>query len=114
MSVFAEPRQRIVSYAAKWEEDSFEYHHTDVMCPALVSPEVGARISDTARKAWEALGCRGYARVDMRLSEDPTPYVVEVNCNPDLSPDAGFFRAARAAGYDYTAMAERILALALE
>ena len=108
-SAFADPYARIVSFAAKWETDSFEYHHTPVLCPAAVDADLGARIAIAARRAWAAIGCRGYARVDMRVSDEGRPYVVEVNCNPDLSPDAGFYRAARSAGYDYEGMVVRIL-----
>jgi len=112
-SAFPNPWERIVSFAAKWEEDSFDYNHTPVLCPAPVDPELGARIADTAQRAWAAMGCRGYARVDMRVDDEGTPYVVEVNCNPDLSPDAGFYRAARTAGYTYKDMVLRILEMAL-
>jgi D-alanine-D-alanine ligase len=112
-SAFQDPLERIVSYAAKWLEGSFPYEHTPVACPAQVTPTLGGCIADEARRAYQALGCRDYARVDIRLAEDGTPYVVEVNPNPDLSPEAGFFRAARAAGYTYTEMIGHILALAL-
>lgn len=111
-SAFADPYARIVSFAAKWEENSFEYHHTPVLCPAPVDADLGARIALAARRAWTAIGCRGYARVDMRVTDEGTPHVVEVNCNPDLSPDAGFYRAARAAGYDYEEMVVHILDIA--
>jgi len=111
-SAFTDPYARVVSFAAKWEVGSFEYHHTPVLCPAPVDPDLGARITDTAWRAWIAIGCRGYARVDMRVANG-VPYVLEVNPNPDLSPDAGFARAACAAGYDYTAMITHILSLAL-
>jgi len=108
-SAFADPYARIVSFAAKWETDSFEYHHTPVLCPAPVDAGLGGRIAIAARRAWAAIGCRGYARVDMRVSDEGRPYVVEVNCNPDLSPDAGFYRAARSVGYDYEGMVVHIL-----
>jgi len=111
-SAFTDPYARIVSFTAKWEVDSFEYHHTPVLCPALVDPDLGARITDTAWRAWTAIGCQGYARVDMRISDEGIPYVVEVNCNPDLSPDAGFYQAARAAGYGYEDMVVHILEIA--
>jgi D-alanine-D-alanine ligase len=111
-SAFTDPYARIVSFAAKWEENSFEYHHTPVCCPAQISAAMEACITDTARRAWWAIGCRGYARVDIRVSAAGIPYVVEVNCNPDLSPDAGFYRASRAAGYSYAAMVTRILEIA--
>jgi len=111
-AAFSDPYDRIVSFAAKWEEDSFEYVHTPVLCPAPVDEALGARLADVARRAWKAIGCRGYARVDMRVDTAGTPYVIEVNCNPDISPDAGFFRAVRTAGYSYRDMAVRILSLA--
>jgi D-alanine-D-alanine ligase len=112
-SAFQDPLECIVSYAAKWLEGSFHYGHTPVICPAHVAPTLGARIAEVARRAYQVLRCRDYARVDIRLAADGTPYVVEVNPNPDLSPDAGFFRAARAAGSTYTEMVGHILSLAL-
>jgi len=111
-SAFEDPYARIVSFAAKWEEDSFEYHHTPVLCPASVGPGLAQHVIHVAHRAWEVIGCQGYARVDMRLGEDNVPYVVEVNCNPDLSPEAGFHRAARVAGYRYDDMVANIVDIA--
>ena len=109
LAAFSNPSERIVSFAAKWESESFAYRHTPVICPASTDAVLNRRISAIARRVWEVIGCRDYARVDMRIAADGTPYVIEVNCNPDLSPDAGFFRAARAAGYDYGGMVLNIL-----
>jgi D-alanine-D-alanine ligase len=111
-AAFESPYARIVSFAAKWESDSFEYHHTPVVCPASVDADLSGYISDIARRAWATIGCRGYARVDMRLGKDDVLHVVEVNCNPDLSPDAGFCRAAREAGYSYEDTVVHILEVA--
>lgn len=112
-SAFSDSYDHIVSFAAKWDTGSVEYYSMPVFCPARVDPDLGARIAVTACQAWAAIGCRGYARVDIRVSDEGIPYVVEVNCNPDLSPDAGFCRAAQAAGYSYKDMAVHILELAL-
>jgi len=110
---FSDPYEQIVSFAAKWEPSSFEYSHTPVLCPADVSPLLGRRIRDAALAAWRAIGCRGYARVDVRVDAGEQPYVVEVNCNPDLSPEAGFFQAVRTTGLDYDEMVWRIAGLSL-
>ncbi len=111
-SAFEDPCTRIVSFAAKWEEASFEYQNTPVVCPAAVSDGLAQRIRGVARRAWRAIGCQGYARVDIRLGDDEVPYVVEVNCNPDLSPEAGFHRAAHVAGYSYREMVINIVTIA--
>ncbi len=110
---FADPCQRIVSFEAKWDPASFAYHHTPVLCPAATTPMLAERIRETALRAWRAIGCRGYARVDIRVDEQEQPFVVEVNCNPDLSPEAGFFQAARRTGLSYAEMIWRIVEMAL-
>jgi len=60
------------------------------------------------------IGCRGYARVDIRVDTQGQPYVIEVNCNPDLSPEAGFFQAVRRTGCSYEEMVCRIVEMTME
>jgi D-alanine-D-alanine ligase len=109
---FPDPHTRIVSFAAKWEKLSFQYANTPVRCPASVDAALAARLQRAALGAWEAIGCRGYARVDVRVCNGGIPQILEINCNPDISPDAGFFKVAQAAGWDYASMAGRILEMA--
>jgi D-alanine-D-alanine ligase len=110
---FSEPCQQIVSFAAKWDATSFAFHHTPVLCPAPVGDGLAGRIRKAALAAWRAIGCQGYARVDIRVDEHDQPYVIEVNCNPDLSPDAGFFHAVRATGRSYEEMVCRVAEMTL-
>ena len=100
---FPSDKPRIVDYAAKWKEQSFEYRNTVRRVPAANVPEdAAARLRAAASAAWRALGCQDYARVDFRLDVQGVPYVLEVNANPDISPDAGFAAALEAEGIKFT------------
>jgi D-alanine-D-alanine ligase len=109
-----EEEPKIVSYRAKWDEESVMYNSTVPICPANISKKLEARIKDAALRSYQCIGCRDYARVDMRTDTRGNPYVLEVNPNPDISPKAGFARAARAAGYTYSEMILRISHAAME
>ncbi len=104
--------RQIVSYAGKWLEDSAEYVATEPVCPASLTPAEEETLHAVALQACRLLGCRDYARADIRM-RDGIPYILEVNANPDISPTAGFARAARAAGLEYPALIDRILKLCL-
>lgn len=103
----------IVSYAAKWAEDSPEYLGTEPVCPAPVDQPLATAILEAARQAWQVLGGEGYGRVDIRVTDDGRPWVLEVNPNPDLSSDAGFARMGRARGWDYDRLVGRVVEEAL-
>lgn len=105
---------RILNFDAKWEEDSVYFKETKVVCPAEVESRKREYIAETALAAYKLLGCRGYARVDMRMDEAGKVNVIEVNPNPDISPGAGAARQALASGMNYTQFIDKIVKLALE
>lgn len=111
---FPAGKPRIVGYAAKWHEGSFEFDHTPRRFDfpsadhALVE-----RLSLLAARCWHAFGLGGYARVDFRVDDSGTPWILEVNTNPCLSPDAGFAGALARAGLAFDAAVARILGDAL-
>ncbi len=105
---FGEDRPRIIDYAAKWHTDSFEYKNTVRVVPAKLDRPLAARIRAAALAAWQTLGCRDYARVDFRLDEAGNFVILEVNPNPDISPDSGFEAALKAAKIPYSDFVEAI------
>ncbi len=111
LAAVAPGRPPIVTYDAKWVESSPDYQGTPVIAADLPGA-LADEVHGLARAAFHALGCRGYARVDLRLDRDGRPVVLEVNPNPDISPDAGFARAAARAGIDYERLIERIVEVA--
>jgi ribosomal protein S18 acetylase RimI-like enzyme len=100
-AAFGPDRPRIVGYEAKWLAESFEFHHTPRIIPAPLPRAAAEAVRRAARAAWDAMGCRGYARVDFRLDDAGRPVVLEVNANPDISPGAGLAAAVDAAGIGY-------------
>lgn len=104
----------IMSYAAKWLENTVEYNRTSVVCPAPVTPRLRKRITRVAINAFRAVGGWGYGRVDIRLDEKGRPYVLEVNCNASLEEEVALARSARVAGIRYPALLQLIMQFALE
>jgi D-alanine-D-alanine ligase len=103
----------IVSYQAKWDPHHESYHKTIPICPAPLSKEIEKKAKEIAFKAFKVMGCRDYARVDMRLAKNNKLYVLEVNPNPDITEGAGFMRSAEHAGLTYAQTLKRIVKYAL-
>lgn len=95
---------KIVTYEGKWIANSTYYKHTVPSCPAKINIKQKKLLEEIALKAFKALDCRDYARVDIRLNKENIPYVIEVNPNPDISTESGFFRAASISGLNYSEM----------
>jgi D-alanine-D-alanine ligase len=108
-----EGRPRILSYRAKWEPQSPECLDSASQ-PASLTSSLQRRCVEVAMAAFEALGCRDYGRVDLRLASDGSPFVIDINPNCDLHPQSGFAKAAGAAGIGYPDLAWHLVELALE
>ena len=81
--------------------------------PADIPPESRARVQETARTLYQALGCRGLSRVDLFLQEDGTVVLNEVNTMPGLTSYSRFPRMMAAAGWSLADVVDRVVALAL-
>lgn len=101
---------RVVGYRSKWEEESFEFVNTPRTFDfsdedALLL----AHLQEMALRCWNLFDLRGYARVDFRVDRQGRPWILEINANPCLSPDAGFPAACHRVGLSFTDLLNRIL-----
>jgi D-alanine-D-alanine ligase len=99
---YAPDKLKIVDYKAKWDANSFEYNNT---IRNFDFPEKDANLISNLReialRCWDLFSLRGYARVDFRVDNNGMPWVLEINSNPCLSPDAGFAAALQQAKIKY-------------
>jgi D-alanine-D-alanine ligase len=103
----------IVTYRSKWDAGSDEDLGTEPRCPARLPAKVAQHVRQVARTAWSLVGGEGYGRVDLRVDPSGQPWILEVNPNPDIAPDAGLARMAGAAGLEYRALIRTVCQLAL-
>jgi len=110
-SSFADKRDRICSYEAKFVPVSEQYNKIKTVLPAPLSEDEFRSVAQVGKTTYLLTGCRDYARIDLRM-KDGVPYVIDVNPNADISPDTSTISAAELAGYNYGEFGERILSLA--
>lgn len=109
-SAFPDGKPRIVGHAAKWDPESFEYHQTPRTFDFPTADEPLLQdLSQLAERCWQAFDLRGFARVDFRVDTAGRAWILEINVNPCLSPDAGFAAALERAGIQFTEAIDQIL-----
>ena len=108
-SAFDKNTPRIIDYSAKWLPESFAFNNTPRVIPAKLPAVTAKLMRQYALGAWHAAGCRDYVRVDFRMGKNQQPFIIEINPNPDITPDDGFSVALTAAGISYEKFIETIL-----
>lgn len=103
------PKNKFYDYEAKYTPGRSEY-----VVPACLSAQVTARAQSIARAAHQSLGCSGFSRVDMRLSLQNLPIVLEVNSIPGLTVTSLLPKAAAVRGMDFDQLCLNILRLGCE
>lgn len=91
------PAQEFYTYDAKYRDTRTEY---------VVAPD--PKVEATAMKAHASLGCNGFSRVDLRVTDDGQVFVLEVNTIPGLTDRSLLPKAARAAGISFEDLCDRI------
>ncbi len=95
-------------FTAKYGKASTRY-----VCPAPLSPKLECALREQSLRAYQALGCRGAARVDFRIHTNGRPYILELNTIPGMTERSLLPMAAAQAGLTYDDLVERMLRDAL-
>lgn len=108
----------IYSYEAKWIWDQAQSPLDIFDCPAKISPALQEEIEIMCRKAFKALRCRDWCRIDVRLDGPGKPHILELNPLPGVDPkpedNSCFPKAARTAGMTYNQLIQTVLHLAAQ
>jgi len=103
-------KEKVVGYKSKWETDSFEYINTPRSFEFAESDKnLILQLNAIAINCWNLFNLSGYARVDFRVSDKGEIFVLEINANPCISPDAGFAAACSQNGFNYNSIIENII-----
>ncbi len=112
-SAFSDIHDRICSFESKFVPNSKHYSEIRTLLPAPLNDKEWELISNAAKSSYKTIGCRDYARIDIRF-KDNIPYVLDVNPNPDISYDASMASAAEVSGYSYGEFGELLINLAIK
>lgn len=110
-SSFEDLRERLCTFDSKFTPGSRHYEEIQVKVPARLSLSQLRSLEEVAIRAYQAVGCRDYARLDIR-ARDGVFYVLDVNPNPDIGPDTSMALCAQSAGYSYGNMLKRLVEIA--
>jgi D-alanine-D-alanine ligase len=110
-SAFPVGKPHFVAHGAKWDASSFEYRHTPRRFDfSAADAPLLRRLRELTLECAQLFNLRGgYARVDFRCDADCQPWILEINSNPCLSPDAGFAAALLEAGIEFDQAIQRLL-----
>ena len=103
----------LITYDAKWNPLDEAYHRVHSLCPANLTKAALRKVTDVCVKAYEVVGCRDYARLDVRIGRRNQVFILEVNPNPGWCWDGHLAKMASFAGMSYQEMLQAILDAAI-
>jgi D-alanine-D-alanine ligase len=106
-----ETQAAIATRKVKWDRAYQQRYDITTRAAEDLTPALLQRLDRLSRRIYRALHLSGYARIDFRMREDGSIFVLEANANPNLTREEDFAESARAAGLDYPALLERIMTL---
>jgi D-alanine-D-alanine ligase len=107
-------KPRLLTYSAKWVRGDEYFTGTSEQCPANIDSNLRSEIEELVSDSFRALGCRGYASIDLRQNREGELMVIDVNPNTDISIGGGARFPIEAVGISYNSFIDEILYLAKE
>lgn len=104
----------IVDYAGKWDEKSTSFAASWRCFEIQIDTATQKAMMTIGQKCWNLFGLKGYARIDFRVDEHGTPYVIDINPNPCITMNSGFTAAAARAGLSHQAVVSMLVRDALK
>lgn len=98
------PKSGLYDYEAKYEKGMSEYE-----VPAKIPKESEQQLLELGLKAFEALNCSGYGRVDFRMTDDYKVYCLEVNTLPGMTGTSLVPKMAKEIGIPFDELIDRII-----
>lgn len=102
------PKSEFFDYEAKYSDGA-----SDEIVPARINDDITNKVKKESLKVYEAVGARDFARVDF-LIKDNTPYLLEINTIPGLTPNSLLPKEARAVGIEYPELLDKLIEMALK
>jgi len=103
------PKSGLYGYEEKYTPGATSY-----ICPAQLDEIVTSKVKEEAIKAHVSLGCKVYSRVDIRLSKENKPYILEVNTVPGMTETSLVPKSAAAAGMSFSEFLRRVIEMSYE
>ncbi|CDF99060.1 D-alanine--D-alanine ligase [Avibacterium paragallinarum] len=102
------PEGEFYDYEAKYVSDNTQY-----FCPAGLSEEREQELRQLVKRAYDAVGCRGWSRIDVMMDGQGQFRLVEVNTNPGMTSHSLFPKSAAVVGYSFEQLVVKILELSI-
>ena len=103
-----------VTSEGRWNPQSAQYGAVSLQCPADLTPTLRKRLERLALRAYQVLGCRDYAKVDIRCNARGKPFILEVNPHQDMGDSSELALIWQQSGKTYAQLVDKLLSLAME
>ena len=101
-------KPKILAQSAKWQPESFEYKHTGICYPPSEWP-LCQYMGAITERCMDVFNLNGWGRIDFRVNKENRVYVIDINANSCLAPDAWWAESLKHAGIEFDTAIQQIM-----